>query len=240
MAKQYGSAGKSTHEMAGKRRTVMLGIGIVGMVAIVVIGVVIQNAKALGIGGFAFLFLFMLLAQIPKITDRFMAQKQREAKRAYRGAKAEEAIEAILNGLDSEDYEIHHDISSPYGNIDHVVVSREKGVFLMETKSHGGKVEITDFGLLVNGKSPEKDFIAQTLKNTYWLRDCLQGATAAKVWIRPVIVFTNAFVVPGKPIKNVAVINGKYLLRYIQQQSDNPANETLWAARDKIALALSN
>jgi hypothetical protein len=240
MAKQYGSAGKSTHQMAGKRRTVMLAIGVVGMVAIIILGVVIQNAKALGIGGFAFLFLFILLGQIPNITDRFMAQKQREVKRAYRGAKAEEAVEEILNELDSEAYEIYHDIPSPYGNIDHVVVSQQKGVFLLETKAHGGKVEITESGLLVNGKAPEKDFIAQALKNTYWLRDCLQGATGTKVWIRPVIVFTNAFVVPGKPIKNVAVINGKYLLRYIQQQPGHSANAALWAARDKIAEALSN
>lgn len=112
-------------------------------------------------------------------------------------------------------------------------------MFLLETKAHGGKVEITDGALLVNGKPPEKDFIAQTVKNTYWLRNCLQEAMAAKMWIKPVIVFTNAFVAPGKPIKNVAVINGKYLLRYIQQQPDNPANEALWAARDKIAGVLS-
>jgi Nuclease-related domain len=238
MAKQYSRAGKSTHEMASKRRTVIFGIGIVGIVAVIILGVVIQNAQALGIGGFVLLFLFMFLAQIPKITDRFMAQKQREAKRAYRGAKAEEAVEEILNGLDGENYETYHDISSPYGNIDHVVVSRQKGIFLLETKSHGGKVEIVDSGLLVNGKAAEKDFIAQTLKNTYWLRDCLQASTAMKVWIKPVIVFTNAFVVPGKPIKNLAVINGKYLLRYIQQQPGHPANETVWAARDKIAQAL--
>lgn len=240
MAKQYGRAGKSTHEMAGKRRVVMVGMGIVGLIIIIALGLLIQNAQALGIGGIGFLFLLMLLPQIPRITDRFMAQKQREVKRAYRGAKAEEAVEDILNGLDGEDYEIYHDISSPYGNIDHVVVSRQKGVFLLETKSHGGRVEITDSGLLVNGKPPEKNFIAQTLKNTYWLRDCLQEATAMKVWIRPVIVFTNAFVVPGKPIKNVAIINGKYLQRFVQQQPSHSGNESLWATRDKITQALSD
>jgi hypothetical protein len=72
---------------------------------------------------------------------------------------------------------------------------------VLETKAQGGKVEVTGSNLLINGKAPEKDFIAQTLKNTYWLRDCLQGATAVKVWIKPLIVFTNAFVAPGSPSK---------------------------------------
>jgi hypothetical protein len=238
MAKQYGRAGKSTYEMANKRRTALLGIGIVGIVVIIVVGLVIQNASALGIGGIALLFLLVLLPEIPRITDRFMARKQREARRAYRGARAEEAVEDILGGLDCENFEIYHDISSPYGNIDHVVISRQKGVFLLETKSHGGKVEITDSGLLVNGKSLEKDFVAQTLKNTYWLRDHLQGATTSKVWIRPIIVFTNAFVVPGKSIKNVAIINGKYLLRFIEQQPNHPAHEALWRVRERIGQAL--
>lgn len=238
MGKQYGRAGKSTYEMANRRRTAMLAIGIGGIIVIVILGLVAQNAQALGIGGLGFLFLLLLLSEIPRITDRMMAQKQREVKRAYRGARAEATVETGLNELDSEDYEVYHDIPSPYGNIDHVVISRQKGVFLLETKSHGGRVEITDSGLLVNGRPPEKDFIAQTLKNTYWLRDCIQGATTVKVWIRPVIVFTNAFVVPGKPIKNVAVINRKYLLRFIQQQPSHSNNETLWAMRDKVSQAL--
>src|SRR5262245_53570379 len=107
MAKQYGRAGKSSLEMAGKRRNVMLGIGIIGIAMIVLLGVVIQNANGLGIGGFAFLLMFGLLTLIPRITDHFMAQKQSEARRAYRGAKAEEAVESILNGLDSEEYEVY-------------------------------------------------------------------------------------------------------------------------------------
>jgi hypothetical protein len=238
MAKQSGRAGQSTYEMARKRRSSMLTIGLIGIGALIVLGILVQNASALGIGGIGILVLFVLMSKIPDIADTLMARKQKESKRAYRGAVAEEAVGDLLSGLDSDQYQFYHDISTPYGNIDHVVISRQTGVYLLETKSHHGKVEITESGLLVNGNPPEKDFIAQTLRNTYWLRDCLMRATGQKVWIRPVIVFTNAFVVPGKPIKNVAVINGKYLTRYIQQQRGHPANEALWAVRAQIAQTL--
>ncbi|HSD85851.1 MAG TPA: hypothetical protein VLG46_18450 [Anaerolineae bacterium] len=36
------------------------------------------------------------------------------------------------------------------------------GVFLIETKAHGGKVQVLNNRLLVKEKPPEKDFIVQT------------------------------------------------------------------------------
>jgi hypothetical protein len=42
---------------------------------------------------------------------------------------------------------------------------------VLETKAHGGRVTVKDGRLLVNGHDPEKDFIAQALHNTYWLRE---------------------------------------------------------------------
>src|SRR5260221_12746881 len=89
MAKQNGRAGKSTHEMAGKRRTSMLGMGIVGIIALIIVGVAIQNAKAWGIGGFAFLFLFMLLPLIPRITNRFMAGEEGQTQAGHSGGQGE-------------------------------------------------------------------------------------------------------------------------------------------------------
>ena len=113
-----------------------------------------------------------------------------------------------------------HDIESPYGNIDHIVIGKNAGIFLLETKAHGGKVEVNGETLLVNGKLPEKDFIAQALRNSYWLRDEISQIVGDKPWITPILVFTNAFVPPTRPVKGVSIINKKYLLNFLQKPTD--------------------
>ena len=114
--------------------------------------------------------------------------KLKEEKRAIRGARSEEKIGDMLTEL-SEDYLVLHDIDSPYGNIDHVVFSKRNGVFLIETKSHGGKVTVEGRTLLVNGKLPEKDFIAQALQNSFWLKKEIGNLIGPSPWITPILVF---------------------------------------------------
>ncbi len=58
-----------------------------------------------------------------------------------------------------------------FGNIDHIVISQKSVIFLMETKSHRGTVITTESKILANGQALEKDFVAQALKNSYWLWD---------------------------------------------------------------------
>ena len=235
MAGKTGRAGKSTREMAAKRRTSAIIIGLIGIAAIIVVGVLLQNAKVLGIGGAGILVLLILIGYIiPDLVESQVDRKLKAEKRAIRGAKAEERIGGILEDL-NEDYYVLHDIESPYGNIDHIVIGKYNGVFLIETKAHGGRVEVSDDTLLVNGKMPEKNFIAQALKNAYWLRDEISQVIGVKPWITPVVVFTNAFVSPTKPIKGVSIINKKYLPVILQRQGrQNATNVQVWEQREKI------
>jgi hypothetical protein len=80
-----------------------------------------------------------------------------------------------------DDFFVLNDIPSPYGNIDHIVIGKNHGIFLLETKAHGGKVQLLEDNILINHNPHEKSFIAQTLKNTYWLRDEILEVTGAKV-----------------------------------------------------------
>lgn len=54
-------AGKSTREMAAKRRKTSIWIGVIGIVLIIIVGALLQNSKALGIGGIGLLVLLVLL-----------------------------------------------------------------------------------------------------------------------------------------------------------------------------------
>ena len=122
------------------------------------------------------------------------------------------------------------------GNIDHVVVA-ETGVFLLETKAHGGKVSVATGGLLVNGHSSREGL--------YWpdLAEYLLAQRFEKIskrpglpWINPVIVFTSAFVEPGMPIKGVTVTNKKFLLKTIDRLGRRTTRiSRFWSMRDKLA-----
>lgn len=231
-------AGKSTREMAQNRRrtTNLILIGV--LILAIILALTIQNWQALGLGGGAVLGLLILLRVLPDLIDKPIKRRIKEERRADRGAAAEEVVGDLLADL-NEDFFVLHDIASPYGNIDHIVIGKNSGVFLLETKAHGGRVEVLPDGLLVNGKLPEKDFIAQALKNTYWLRDEIEKVTGSKIWITPVVVFTNAFVQSGKPIKGVHVINKKFLPSTLHRQLRSSSGlSTIWNARGQIAQQL--
>jgi hypothetical protein len=233
MENQSGIAGKSTRDMAAKRRKTALWIGLGGFALILFIGLVFQYSPSVELSGIGFFFLLFGAPILKAIFKLVFNKYGQQTKRAIRGAKAEEKIGELLAGL-SEDFFVLNDVECPYGNIDHIVISKIGGIFLLETKAHGGQVKVENETLLVNGKFPEKDFLAQTLKNTYWLRDTISQITGSKPWITPVIVFTNAFVVASKPIKGVRIINKKYLLGLLNEATVNTSSLLFWNQRDDI------
>ena len=224
--------------MAKKRGFTAIWLILFAMVIVIVIGALLQNYKSLGIGGGGILVLLIMLRILPDFIGDISKKKFKEEKRAIRGAKGEEKVGEMLTEL-SADFFILHDIASPFGNIDHLVISKNGGIFLLETKAHGGKVTSSGDTLLVNGKLPEKDFISQALRNSYWLRDKVNEIINFKPWITPIIVFTNAFVPPTKPIKGVVVINKKYLNSFLQKLSKPSAStKSIWEKKEKISNCL--
>ena len=92
MPYQSNPAGKSTREMAKKRRGTALIIGLIGLVIILILGLLLQNTRVFGIGSGGILVLLVLLRIIPDIADSLVKRKLKDEKRAIRGAKAEETI----------------------------------------------------------------------------------------------------------------------------------------------------
>jgi len=227
-------AGRSTREMANRRHQSALWIGLIGIAVLIVASLFILNAKALGIGGLGILALLVLMRVFGNLIEGQVDRKIKLEKRAVRGAKAEEKVGELLAEL-PDDYTVLNDIESPYGNIDHIVLGKDSGVFLIETKAHGGRVETDGETILVNGRAPEKDFVAQALRNSYWLRDSIGAIVGSKPWITPILVFTNAFVPPTKPIKGVYIINKKYLLDVLHRTSrPNAILGQVWENRKDI------
>ena len=237
MSRQYRSAGQSTRDMAEKRYRERLRFVLpIAAVAIVIL-VVLFNSSVLGIGGLGIIGLVVVARLAMDYMEAKANRLMKEERRAIRGAKAEEKIGSFLDTL-GEDYLIIHDVVSPYGNIDHVVISKESEAFLIETKAHGGRISAVNGQLLLNGHEPEKDFVAQTLRNTYWLRDRIRAEIGLDVWITPILVFTNAFVERMMPIKGVTVTNKRYLIGVLQRRSTIARSLAVWEGRERILAGL--
>jgi hypothetical protein len=231
-------AGQSTRKMASKRRRARVWSGLLMVGAVLLILVLVFQYEALGIGTLGLLGLYVLARLIMYYAETRDRRMKKGERRAVRGARAEERIGSILATL-GEDYLVIHDVTSPHGNIDHIVISRQDDVFLIETKAHSGRVSVANGRVLINGHEAEKDFIGQALSNTYWLRDTILSEIQAKAWITPVVVFANAFVEPTASVKGVRIINWKYLLNTLHRQAAKGRNSGVWQNREKLQKALS-
>jgi hypothetical protein len=233
-------AGDSTYTMAEKYRRIGLGAGFGVIAIIMILGYIFSKPNIYKIGGPAALIILLFLMYSPQIVNMVITPFEKRMNLAKQGARAEVEIGTILAGL-GDDYLVIHDILADYGNIDHVVICKNGGVFMIETKSHVGKVTIENDKFLLNGKPPEKDFIAQSRRNSFWLKDKIKAVTGVKnTWVTPILVFTNAFVDKKyPPFHGVYLKNEQYLLKTIEGQKKNDkVGTSIWDKRDKIVEAI--
>jgi Nuclease-related domain len=233
MNRGHGTAGKGPRDLAHRRylsrqKYVLPLLIILGTLVIFIVPLCFHS-------GLGMLVPFcILLALVPiKAIGRRIDRSVKEEQRAVRGAKGEELIGTMLEGL-ADRFLVFHDLPSPYGNIDHLVVSKQN-VFLIETKAHGGQVSLVDGQIRINNRSPEKDFIAQVARNTDWLRAELEAKLRTKIWIKPILVFTNAFVENPGLIRNIQVIPRIYLLNTISRSSRSGGALKLWENKEVLA-----
>ena len=121
-----------------------------------------------------------------------------------RGLAAEKAVGQFLEQFRAQGYKVLHDIPVKTGeisfNIDHLLIG-PKGIFTIETKSWRkplkGQCIIVYDGqkVLVNGRAPTRDPIAQVLGQSAWLRDYLASCTAlTSIPITPIVVYPGWFI----------------------------------------------
>jgi len=235
--KKAGSSTRKRAESLQKSLSLVLILGLI--IVIIIFFITLDQGLMMKLGPGVLLVLMIIIKILPDVLDKQSKKVDKLERRAVRGAVAEEKIGELLEDL-GPDFLVFHDVSSRFGNIDHVVLGKECGVILIETKSHHGHVSFSGDTLLVNGKYPEKDFILQTNKNTYWIRDQIGEVVGFNPWIISLIVFTNAFVEAHKPVKSVSVINKKFLRQFIQSKSkSSPQNLKVWEKREGIEKLLN-
>jgi len=214
-----GKAGESTRKMQANRFAVAFAILLLIWLAIFAYSRNVKTVISFGLPGTLIvggLFLFGL-----KMLEKKATVTIKRAKKAERGAIAEEKTGAILDGL-PEGNIIIHDFDTGRGNVDHILIG-PKGIFTLEVKSHRGTVTFDNGHLLRDGKAFEKDFLKQAWAECLTVRKILEKWDTTEPTVEPVIIFSNAFVKVSGKAKGVSVINLKFLPKFLERLPDQLA-----------------
>jgi hypothetical protein len=139
-----------------------------------------------------------------------------------RGISGEDEVLEELDYL-PEDFKIFPNllIENDRGNIDQVVVG-PTGVWVIETKSHDGKIAYNGRELTRDGRLFEKDFLKQVWGETFAVKNLIKDKLHIEPKILPIIAFSgNVKINFGmRQIKGVYVIGKKWLFTLISKQND--------------------
>lgn len=137
-----------------------------------------------------------------------------------KGLKGAGAIWHELHNLpDTYDVYQHCKLPGRTDDIDFIVVG-PTGVFVVEVKSHGGKIEFNGDQLTKDGEYLEKDCLRQVEIQYQGLHDYLLQETSEDIFVHPILVFSNhwANVRFGiKKIRFIHIVKKKWLLKTIGQ-----------------------
>jgi hypothetical protein len=225
MAKVLGKPGRFVEDQSVKRsRQYFLGLYFVTAVVSGLCGFYFGVARALGRATWValifaaiilgFLFLFKRLA------DRHLDTIERERISFRKGAVGEALISYILQGLPN-DYVVINDLTTPFGNIDSVVVG-PTGVYAIDAKNWKGVVTPDgNDGLLLNGKPTTKNEVKNLVRTVMGCREqvmtlCKSNRLDCDLFIRAVLAFPSARVeAPFGSVKNADCVTDERLIDYI-------------------------
>lgn len=131
--------------------------------------------------------------------------------------RAEQLVSDTLLGLVPEDYVVLNDVKFKYGNIDHLVIRPDGCIFLIETKSHRGKVTTDGKRILVNGKPLGRNPVSQVMRSIRWIKALVKRLSVKGLWVVSLVAFPNARVAFRGSIGRVNVVNLRDLLGVIRQ-----------------------
>jgi len=132
-----------------------------------------------------------------------------------RGADGEDLVAREL-GKFPEEFKVINDLTTPFGNLDHVVVG-PTGVFLLDAKNWRGVVSADGHGeLLCNDKPLDKPYVRQFVGRVMGIKDKVKTLVDLDPYFQPVFVFTSARVNANwGTTKSVHCIRDEQLIDYI-------------------------
>ncbi len=130
---------------------------------------------------------------IIKYINRKIDSLEKEKIDFRKGATGEALIGYILEGF-PDNYRVIHDLTTPFGNIDHVVVG-PSGAYVIDTKNWKGVVSADGNGeLLLNGKPTQKPEVKNLSRTIMSIKDKIKVLSALDPYVQGVLAFPSAWV----------------------------------------------
>jgi hypothetical protein len=198
MAKLLGKAGTyaSQVDASKRRRKLLVGFCVIGLLGIVE-GLCLSTLWSFFQPSRGLSTIMLCLAAgaalgIAAWADRKLDKLEAERLKWQRGAEGETAVGKII-GEFPDDFYVINDLSTPYGNLDHVVVG-PTGVFVLDAKNWRGVVQADGKGeLLLNTKPTDKAYIRNFVGRFMGVKEKVRALTnGADPYFQGLFVFTAA------------------------------------------------
>jgi len=192
--------------------------------------------------GFLFLYGLVLLILLPLNLRPVVQEYNEQIAINRRERAAEDAVDAALKGLDESKYSVFRNVYMGYGDLDHVVVG-PTGIFVIETKSNRGSVEMENGHLKIRGlDESKKDYERQASQESYQLKLALsERLQESRVFVDPILAFPAAAKVPDglelrrvNAVVPVHVVHGKDLISVIAGHRTGMSITTLEACKKVV------
>lgn len=128
-----------------------------------------------------------------KKLNRVVETLERERLCFRKGATGEAVVGFVLNNF-PDDFRVIHDLTTPFGNIDHVVIG-PSGAYVIDTKNWKGVVASDGNGeLLLNGKSTQKTEIKNLTRRIMSIKEKINVLSSLDPYVQGVFAFPSAYV----------------------------------------------
>lgn len=145
---------------------------------------------------YSFILLAALTCLLPfviKKMNKVVETLERERLSFRKGATGEAVVGFILNNF-PDDYRVIHDLTTPYGNIDHVVIG-PAGTYIIDTKNWKGVVAADGNGeLMLNGKPTDKPEIKNLTRRIMSIREKIKVLASIDPYVQGIFAFPSAYI----------------------------------------------
>lgn len=145
---------------------------------------------------YSLIMVLIFVAALPvivRLTVKLSEKLEKERINFRKGATGEVLVGYIPEGF-PDDYRVIHDLTTSFGNIDHVVVG-PSGAYVIDTKNWKGVVTADGNGeLLLNGKPTQKPEVRNLSRTIMNIKDKVKVLSALDPYIRGVLAFPSAWV----------------------------------------------
>ena len=161
----------------------------------------------------------VLMVFVSKWSFRRLDQLEKNRQNWQRGAKGENIVGEKLTNF-PDDFCVINDLTTPFGNLDHVVIG-PTGVYVLDAKSWRGIVASDGKGeLLLNGQPTDKQQVRQFVGRIMSIKEKVRIlAPGLDPFYQPAFVFTSARVeAKWGTTGSVHCVTDDYLYEYIVEK----------------------